>query len=74
MLQAYAEEIVTKDVLERFGNASFRTGRRFASGMISFDLADGVDIAVFLEAFFNRWAAVERRRFTRLLSVLSALP
>lgn len=30
MLQAYAEEIVTKDVLERFGNASFRSGRRFA--------------------------------------------
>ena len=30
LLQAYADEIVTKDVLERFGNASFRAGRRFA--------------------------------------------
>ena len=30
LLQAYADEIVTKDVLERFGNASFRAGRRLA--------------------------------------------
>ena len=30
MLQAYADEIVTKDVLERFGSASFRAGRRLA--------------------------------------------
>ena len=30
LLQAYADEVVTKDVLERFGNASFRAGRRFA--------------------------------------------
>ena len=30
ILQGYAEEIMTKDVLERFGNASYRVGRRFA--------------------------------------------
>ena len=30
LLQAYADEIVTKDVLERFGSASFRAGRRLA--------------------------------------------
>jgi predicted AAA+ superfamily ATPase len=30
VLQAYADEIVTKDVLERFESASFRVGRRFA--------------------------------------------
>ena len=30
LLQSYADEIVTKDVLERFGSASYRTGRRFA--------------------------------------------
>ena len=30
LLQAYADEIVTKDVLERFETASFRVGRRYA--------------------------------------------
>lgn len=30
LLQTYADEIVTKDVLERFGTSSFRVGRRFA--------------------------------------------
>lgn len=30
LLQDYADEIVTKDVLERFESASFRAGRRFA--------------------------------------------
>lgn len=30
LLQSYADEIVTKDVLERFGSASFRAGRRYA--------------------------------------------
>lgn len=34
LLQTYAAEIVTKDVLERFGNASFRAGRRFALGAL----------------------------------------
>ena len=34
LLQAYADEIVTKDVLERFGNASFRAGRRLALGAL----------------------------------------
>lgn len=30
VLQAYADEIMTKDVLERFGSASYRAGRRLA--------------------------------------------
>lgn len=30
MLQAYADEILTKDVLERFETTSYRVGRRFA--------------------------------------------
>lgn len=34
LLQAYADEIVTKDVLERFGTASFRVGRRLALGAL----------------------------------------
>ena len=34
LLQTYADEIVTKDVLERFGNASFRAGRRLALGAL----------------------------------------
>ncbi|MGI6032432.1 MAG: ATP-binding protein [Coriobacteriales bacterium] len=30
MLQTYADEIVTRDVLERFGTSSYHVGRRFA--------------------------------------------
>ena len=30
MLQAYAEQVVTKDVIERFGTVQYRVGRRFA--------------------------------------------
>lgn len=33
-LQAYADEIMTKDVLERFGNASYRAGRRMALAVL----------------------------------------
>ena len=34
LLQQYADEIMTKDVLERFGNASYRAGRMFALGVL----------------------------------------
>lgn len=34
ILQAYADEIMTKDVLERFGNASYRAGRRLALSVL----------------------------------------
>ena len=34
LLQTYADEVVTKDVLERFGNASFRAGRRLALSVL----------------------------------------
>ena len=34
LLQQYADEIMTKDVLERFGNASYRAGRMLALGVL----------------------------------------